>query len=152
MFQPTNLLISEVIKSQISADSGGDNPGAFAGAKVGLFTNTPVLTEETTIADLVEPTYSGYTRTAITGLSGASRDPSGNWFIFAPPVNFPFDGSTPGVVVTGTFVVDASTPGKLLGVTLFDTPRALTDFGDSVFVEIEFGMSQAGFVYGPNID
>jgi hypothetical protein len=151
-FVAADELMRVIMHGIADADTGGDNPGALAGCKLGLYTNNPSLTPETAVSDFDEPTWTGYARTTVTGIAGASRDPDGNWFVYGPPVNFPFDPAGGPVTVNGAFLVSADTPPRLLGATLFDTPRTLSISGDSVFVEVELALSPNAFPYGPSTD
>jgi len=69
-----------------------------------LYTNSPSLNRETTLADLVEAIFGGYARAPITAINGPYMDQFGNAFLVSDLVIFVCDGSgSQGVV--GSFLM-----------------------------------------------
>lgn len=69
-----------------------------------LYTNTPSLSRDITLAELTEATFGGYVRKAITALNGPYMDQFGNAFITSNLQIFTSDG-TGGQGVRGSFLM-----------------------------------------------
>lgn len=81
--------------------------GILNAAKVGLFTNTPPLTENTVLADLTQPTFAGYALQAITW-SAPFQQPDGSWACQGGLYTFQATDDLTPTVVTGVFVVSGA--------------------------------------------
>lgn len=152
MFQPTNTLLVSMLKDAKISITSGDFDGILSTVKLGLIVNNPTLTQDTVLADLEEPVYPTYVRQAITWDSLIGREPSGDFVMYGGTKLFQMDDASVPTVITGAFIVKEGTPSLVLGVTLFDDARALTNEFDVVPVEVELALSAAGFTEGPNVD
>lgn len=152
MFQATNKLLSRLLKNAITSVTSGDFAGVLVGAKVGLFTGSPTIGQDTVLADLTEPTYPGYAKQAITAWQGPFRTEENDYELVGGMKLFQMDDATTPTVVTGAFLCDSAGSPDLLGVVLFDEARSLITEDDAVNLEVELALAAAGFSEGPDVD
>jgi hypothetical protein len=121
---------------------------SLATAKLGLWTNTPTLSSSTLLADLTEPTFTGYAQVSLT--TGARRsDAAGDQIIPMGTATFqPTATPTPAQTVKGVMLV-AGTPSAVLWMAEYlDNPytfAATTDALDIIYdVYVRAGTNWGG--------
>lgn len=109
-----------IVELQAAALADAD---MLLGAKIGLFTNSPVIGIDTVIGGLVEPTFTTYAQTVVVHVAGNGGD--GKPILVAPPTEF-FPTNAVGLpqVLNGAFIVNAA--GDLLRAGYFAAPLILT--------------------------
>lgn len=107
--------------------------GALNGAKVILFTNAVTLTKLTTLADLTQPTYTGYAAVAITW-GVAVRDAAGDIVTLSQAIPVQMGAPTdPDTKIKG-YAVENSGATELLFAEVF--PQQLDLVDDLTYYEI----------------
>lgn len=130
----------EVLAAAVEAVSG-------AGVRIGLFTGSPTLTPATLLADLVQPTYTGYTR---PGVINGTRRGNANGDIIIPygMVSFqPTNNAALPQTVTGVFMQKDGAPDKLWLAEVLDDPWVIVDTGSALDVIFEIYI-KGDAVYG----
>lgn len=99
----------------------------------GLYTNSPVLSVDTVLADLTEQTGTGYSRQACTPFGSPTLQPSDHALSNSPPVVFSNTGLSAWDTSNGWFTYS---PGSslLVHVGTFDTPFSLAPGEDKTQV------------------
>jgi hypothetical protein len=97
--------------------------GDLATPSMGLFTNTPTLSKGSLLADLVEPTYTGYARVALT-LQAARRNANGDCIQGYDSAHFQPTAATllPQSALGYFIVVTITAVDYLLYAEFFDSP------------------------------
>lgn len=126
--------------------------GTLSDLKALLFTNNPALSDATLLADLTEPTYTGYARQTIT-IKAARKDATGNrlldfglqtWQPSADPV-------APVIVIGYAVLWDAAGTPKLLQSEKFAAPQtlaaALSAFDTNVIFKLPNSLTYGGLAY-----
>jgi hypothetical protein len=134
------MIATSYFKQQILADlvesvTAGDYGGVLvpANVSVGLITGTPVVTQDTVLGDLTQPTFGGYAVTALTSWGVTRRDGAGNYSKLGNSIAFNCTGTPHSDIVTGAILLDnTTTPDTLLGVQFFDTPVNITQIGNGL--------------------
>jgi hypothetical protein len=93
--------------------------GVLKNAKLGLFTNAVNLTQQTLLADLVEPTYTGYARQIVTW-EPIYQQPDGSWTNQGGALFWQMGDDLTPTVVLGLFLVDSGGTHLLLAENLAD--------------------------------
>lgn len=131
--QPTQYTLLR-LATALAADTG-----SFADAgnrQVGLFATSITPSLSLTIADIVEPTFTGYARKN-AGTTVVSIDPAtGEYLIRCPPpvggwVFSPTADTDPAQTIYGWFLY-AQTANKLLAAELFPAPIVITQAGQLI--------------------
>jgi hypothetical protein len=101
--------------------------GVMATPSMGLFVNTPTLSNTTTVSAMTEPTYTGYARTAMT-LEAIQRDVAGDYKLAYGSVHFQPTGTvTDPIQCNGYFVTATVTEvAYLLFSEYFATPQVIS--------------------------
>lgn len=110
--------------------------GILHSVQVGLYTNLIAPVASLTLADLVEPTYGGYSRQAATFLS-PWVDASGNVDVTTQLVQFQPTDSSASSTIVGAFVASAHSGGNLITLEQFAESRTLATPSDSVEYALE---------------
>jgi len=96
---------AQVSAKYLSLIEAAMRAGALATPDLGLFTGAPSLTVNTVLADLTEPTFTGYARQALT-INPLRRNANGDYIDAFDSVTFqPSAAVAPAQTVTGIFVV-----------------------------------------------
>lgn len=112
----------------------GFTGGAGMGAKMILFANDAALTKNTILADLTEPTFTGYAISTAVTWSVPFNDPLNRTVVAGSSKNFICTGGTPDDTIYGYAIVD-STAMDLLFAERFDAPVPIAAVGDGLTVE-----------------
>lgn len=115
--------------------------GVLKGAKVGLFVNTPSLSQGTVIGDLTEPTFAGYAQQAVTW-SGPFQQPDLSWADQGGLYTFQATDDLTPTVVTGVFLVD-SAGTHLIAAELLAPPIALPSSAQALLVSPQIASGNA---------
>lgn len=106
--------------------------GVLNAAKLGLFTNTPPLSQTTVIGDLTEPTFAGYAQQAVTW-SAPFEQPDFSWATQGGLYTFQATDDLTPTVVTGCFLVDTGGT-HLIFAELFAVPVNLPSSAQACLV------------------
>jgi hypothetical protein len=134
-FIATSYFKQQILADLVESVTAGDYDGVLvpANVSVGLITGTPIITQDTALADLTQPAFGGYAITPMTSWGITRRDNSGNYSKLGNSIAFNCTGTPHSDVVTGAFLVDnTTTPDTLLGVQMFDTPVNITAIGNGL--------------------
>lgn len=103
-----------------------EGPPPITSLLVGLFTNTPALSPDTVLADLVEPTYTGYARVPV---AIGSRRSNSNEDVIEPVGSASFQPTDDvGLPQTANGVFLAGTIGGVVVLLLFENFDAAFNF------------------------
>lgn len=116
----------------------------WSGAKIILATNLFQPTKTRLLADLTQPTYTGYAAIPITW-SAATYDPNGIVSVFSQLATFKATGGTPSATCYGYGIVNAAAT-QLLGSDTFAAPLGIQDLNATinVVVNLPLQLSQTG--------
>jgi hypothetical protein len=146
MIVPTNFLFQALLGDLVAHVVAGNFSGALFGAQVGLYTNTPNLTQATVLADLTEPTFAGYVKQAITW-SAAFQQPDSSWAVQGGLYLFQMSDSLVPTIVTGYFLVDSGGT-HLLAAENFAAPIPLPTAAQAFLVSPQFVAGNTGWGAG----
>jgi len=116
-----------------------------ADLKAGLYTNLIDPSKVLTIADMVEPTYTGYARQVVV-MGSAFRDPQNGIAALAAGLAWGPTSGTPAEIIQGIFYITGAGP-SFMGIEPFPAPIPLNDSLDSFTTILEYIQSSqfAGF-------
>lgn len=114
MLIPTKTALDEWLSVMLA-----DTPGLGSGS-IGLIANNLTPSESTTLAQIVEPTYSGYTRQATGSWSGIFTDPNGLETAEGSALRF-MASDTTSTTIFGLFITGHPST-TLLGCEMFTQP------------------------------
>ncbi len=137
---PTSLFYKGLATNAI----GTALDGLLKVAKVGLFTNQPVLTIATVLADLDQPVYTGYALETITW-EPILEIFDGSWVNQGGLSLFQMTNNDNPTIVTGCFICNSA--GTTLWVAeMFDTPVNLvtSDFALLISPQVAYGTNGWG--------
>lgn len=107
-----------------------------------LFTNPITPSKVLTLADLTEPTYTGYARQVVT-LGAPARDPQRGIVAVAPGLTWQETTTPVSVIIYGVAYAFGATPA-LAGVEVFPSPIPLTDLLSFFVTVLEYVQTNDG--------
>lgn len=107
-----------------------------ADLKAGLFTNTITPGKTLVIADLTEPTYTGYVRQTVV-MGPPVRDPINGIVSIGEGLLWQEETTASSEIITGIFYTYGAGPA-LLGVEVFDNPIGLADLLDAFVTVLQY--------------
>lgn len=113
----------------------------WPGLKVGLFTDTFVVTDDMTIGGLTAPTYAGYAVQATATLGSVSDNPAGDGVTELQAVVFQPTGATASSVITGWYLFNDAVPDVLIRVEKLETPVTLANALDALVIQPSYGIA-----------
>jgi hypothetical protein len=137
---PTDYFFKKCI---LNVTIGTPGVAVLFGAKLGLFTNTPPLSQTTVLADLTEPTFAGYAQQAV-GWSAAFQQPDFSWATQGGLYTFQATNDLTPTVVTGCFLVDGGGT-QLIMAEMFDTPVNLPTSAQACLVSPQVAAGNSGW-------
>lgn len=139
--QPT-LFLLDAIETAIAGLATGTPPSVW---KVGLFTGTPTLSEDTVLSDLTEPAFTGYARVAMTP-GTIRRDAAGNVILPLGKASFQPTADPVGTItVTGVFVVIDT---DLIVAEFLDAPWLVVNTGSAIDIIEEIYVTNGSYYGG----
>jgi hypothetical protein len=136
----SNYLLNLLTGNAVSASSVATGP--LDACKMILFTNAISPTPATLLADLTQPTYTGYTPQAVVW-STVFTLPNGNYCVQGTGLEWQMgDGALPTTVI-GMALTD-SAGSHLLLTEVFNTPRQLVLATDAIIVLPQFANQGQG--------
>ena len=139
----SNLMLSEITQ----AAPGSSAAGVLNGCKVGLFTNTPVVTSHTLLADLTAPTDAWYALSTAVTWGAIYNEADGTATLASNLVPFIASGTVTGSSIKGYYLVAGSgSPTAPLAIEVFAAPviLATVGVGFNLVVNIEIDSSSIG--------
>lgn len=114
--------------------------GSFHLPTLHLYSTNVLVTPQTAIGDMVEPTFTGYAAVASIAFGAAVNAPNGAALSQAPSEQFVCSGGTPTDIIYGWYLTDSGNTSLKL-VVPFATPVAVGNIGDAVPVQPELYFS-----------
>lgn len=124
------ILNQSVREGSLTGLTGGD----LMGAKMILIANDIPLTDQTAFADIVVPTFTGYSTSSAITWSDPYVAPDLRLVVAGTHKTFICTGGTPADQIFGAAIVD-STVMDVLAVMRFDEAVPITQVGDGLTVE-----------------
>lgn len=140
MMTPVDYFFDTLLGNAINHTVAGNFDGVLRGAKLGGFTNTPAITQQSLFADFTAPTYGGYALASITW-AAVFQDVDGSWALQGGLTQFQMSDDLVPTVLNGYIITD-STGLILIAAENFPAPIALPTHFQSAFVSPQF---KAGF-------
>jgi len=129
------MLLAQVTDAFLSTINTALRGGILATPDMGLFINTPTLTVDSLLADLTEPTYTGYARAALV-LEAVRKDLLGSYIQpFASALFQPTNNTNLPEQINGYFVMATiAAVDTLLYAEYFDSPEVLSTSASGISV------------------
>lgn len=133
MLKQNDAELRAIVNRLTAVAPGVADAGRFNGAKIALFTDDIVPSRATVLADLTQPTYTGYAISAAIVFGLAFTNDNGAAEVLGDGKQFPCTADGASQTVHGYMCLNAAGTG-VLWAERFDTPQTIATAGQNIFV------------------